>query len=160
VIVNFFLDPFVKLICFFNFIIQSKTVSSPLNIFLYFKFGPHSLDCYFLGYFVKLIFFFPFSFFTKWLVLNWVLSFSRYGNFDLTGQGFEKLTWVDIDYFFKGRCFFIDFLFQFHHSTIDFSIKKKVRLCFFFYFLSTRLTEFHCLSYEIASSLFFNSIIF
>lgn len=110
--------------------------------------------------FCKINFFFPFSFFTKWLVLNWVLSFSRYGNFDLTGQGFEKLTWVDIDYFFKGRCFFIDFLFQFHHSTIDFSIKKEVRLCFFFYFLSTRLTEFHCLSYEIASSLFFNSIIF
>jgi hypothetical protein len=68
------------------------------------SFSPHSLECYFFCFrsFFKIIFF-SILLFNIWLVRNWVLwffsmVFSR--SHDL-GHEFERLTQVDIDFFFQ-----------------------------------------------------------
>ena len=67
----------MKLI-FFIFILQSKNISCT-NVFFYFNFHSHSLDCYFFKFFCK-IDFFLFSSFNMWVGKKFgSLFFCRWG---------------------------------------------------------------------------------
>jgi hypothetical protein len=87
----FFLDPFVKILLVFNFIIQFK-----LTIYYIFQFDPHSFDFFILLF--KFLFFSVSPFDWKFIVFLWFIfyfdfypySFNRY---------FLKYFWILFFYF-------------------------------------------------------------
>jgi hypothetical protein len=104
----FFLDPFVKILLVFNFIIQFK-----LTIYYIFQFDPHSFDFFILLF--KFLFFSVSPFDWKFIVFLWFIfyfdfypySFNRY---------FLKYFWI-LFFFILDHLY--DCFFLFHPLTLD-----------------------------------------